>query len=696
MSEAGATKSIKFSSETKEITISDQESEDEYLSRAFNKFQFLQDSEDVQEASNLTHSSDHESEEEKTSTVSRPSSSTIKKKQRKRRGKGKKNQVLGGVDLLSSSIGSDKIAVDSKSTSCETKERNQSRLLKLDMRNLIPDNEVKRMFGKDVLREERSKEGRTRAQVTGLAAGVQRSRFVSQGYHDLRQAYPTSSPKMDLDNLLNEQESALYGAREAKMDLDKVTYFKFIHDKAYQVIHANFLDAAQRGHSERVIQNLNLHPTHVESLLQLSDMIRVSEDYKAAGDLIERALLIFERGFHPKFNMATATCRLSYKRPENRTFFITLFKHISYCNRRGLRRTPLEYTKLLLSLEPVNDPLFASLLVDFYALRSEEFDFIIDFVDTWSHLSKLPNMLFSLALAHFLKSRKSKSNKNVSEEHGQKADGLLREALILYPNFITKLLDLCSAEPDDALKHCDYFDYTICGRRHRSVPECVDLLLSVYTHRNLSIWKAKHVMAWFERNVAHLVTDFANGIIKDEGKHIKIWSTLKGPVPRNLLRHIVLSDLAVKVPLSAARSSVLDIDPYPPESIMSYRLQPVSEVPSSSSSSSFVGLSSLFLRSMLPSFRQERMPAPAMQVVDLPQDLDLVQTLDEQLVLQQQLLDDNPESTVGLVRLQQSIQSVLSSLTSLLTGAGEQQQQLQSDQPPEEDPNPENQRPHGE
>lgn len=694
MENTNQTKNVKFSSQNDEITISDQESEDEQLSRGFNKFQFLEDSEDVVEHQIITDPSDSESGSEEPSLSQKVHATAGKKKQsRRRRGKGKKNKKSSDMVQLASEVQNNVLAIVSEKSMQENKNTNQLKLLKLDMRNLIPDNEVKRMFGKDVLREERSREGRARIQGMSSSAGVQKSRFIASGYHDLRMAFPTSSPKMDLDNLFNEQESALSGSIERQSNPEQAVYFRFIHDKAYQVIHANFLDAAQRGHSERVIQNLNLHPTHIESLLQLSDMIRVSEDYKAAGDLIERALLIFERGFHPKFNMATATCRLSYKRPENRTFFITLFKHISYCNRRGLRRTPLEYTKLLLSLEPRNDPLFATLLIDFYALRSEEFDFLIELISEWQHLADLPNMRFSLALAHFLKSRKIKSNKATSSLDLKKADDLLKEALILYPNFITKLLDLCSAEPDAGLKKCDYFDYTICGRRHRTVPEPVELMLSVYTHRNLSLWKAKPVMSWFERIVAELVAQFADGSQKDENRHLQIWSTFEGQTPRNLLRHIVLSDMSVKVPPSATRASVLDIDPYPPESIVSYRIQTVSNEPSSSSGSSLLGLPSLFLRSMMPNFRQERVPGPgnAIQIIDVPpiDDADMAQVIDEQLVLQQQLMNNSTDSTVGLDRLQQSIHSVLSSLSTLLAGTNAQPT-------PEEDPDRSNERPNRE
>jgi hypothetical protein len=44
----------------------------------------------------------------------------------------------------------------------------------------------------------------------------------------------------------------------------------------------------------------------------------MGEDLQMATELIERALFTMEAAFHPMFNVATATCRLDYKRQQNR------------------------------------------------------------------------------------------------------------------------------------------------------------------------------------------------------------------------------------------------------------------------------------------------------------------------------------------------------------------------------------------
>lgn len=53
-------------------------------------------------------------------------------------------------------------------------------------------------------------------------------------------------------------------------------------------------------------------------MLQLSDICKMGEDLQMATELIERTLFAMESAFHPLFNLAVGTCRLDYKRQENR------------------------------------------------------------------------------------------------------------------------------------------------------------------------------------------------------------------------------------------------------------------------------------------------------------------------------------------------------------------------------------------
>lgn len=64
------------------------------------------------------------------------------------------------------------------------------------------------------------------------------------------------------------------------------------------------------------------HPYHVDALLQLSDLFRLSEDFSTAAELVEKALYCLECAFHPAFSLSAGNCRLDYRRQENRYYKI--------------------------------------------------------------------------------------------------------------------------------------------------------------------------------------------------------------------------------------------------------------------------------------------------------------------------------------------------------------------------------------
>lgn len=153
--------------------------------------------------------------------------------------------------------------------------------------------------------------------------------------------------------------------------------------------------------------------------------------------------------------MAQGNCRIDYRKPENRSFYITLFKHIIFIGQRGCNRTSLEFCKVLLSLDPEGDPLAILLAIDYYALLSEQYDFLIKMYSEWEpirKLSLLPNFKFSVPLAMFLKSRAGEDQVLLKD-----ADRLLQEALLMFPTWLPSLLDKCSIEPDKETSGCTYF-----------------------------------------------------------------------------------------------------------------------------------------------------------------------------------------------------------------------------------------------
>lgn len=108
---------------------------------------------------------------------------------------------------------------------------------------------------------------------------------------------------------------------------------------------------------------------------------------------------------HPRFNFASTNCRLDYKFQENRPFFLILFKYAQSLETRACTRTAFEISKFILNVNPIDDPLGMVLVMDYYALRCRQTDWLIKFFEFYGddrNLKQLPNMLYSYALALFL------------------------------------------------------------------------------------------------------------------------------------------------------------------------------------------------------------------------------------------------------------------------------------------------------
>lgn len=131
---------------------------------------------------------------------------------------------------------------------------------------------------------------------------------------------------------------------------------------------------------------------------------KMSEDHAMASELIEHAILALETSFHSMFSLTAGYCRLDYRRQENRALFVTLFKHAQYLEGRACPRTALEVAKLILSFDPENDPLAMILVIDYFALRAQQYEWLIQLYEEWeitNNLSQLPNMAYSYAMALF-------------------------------------------------------------------------------------------------------------------------------------------------------------------------------------------------------------------------------------------------------------------------------------------------------
>uniref|UniRef100_A0A671P2Y3 Transcription factor 25 (basic helix-loop-helix) n=1 Tax=Sinocyclocheilus anshuiensis TaxID=1608454 RepID=A0A671P2Y3_9TELE len=317
---------------------------------------------------------------------------------------------------------------------------------------------------------------------------------------------------------------------------------------------------------------LQLNPYHIDSLLQLSDVCRIQEDQETARDLIERALYSFECAFHPVFSLTSGTCRLDYCRPENRAFYLVLFKHMIFLEKRGCPRTALEYCKLILSLDPDNDPLCMLLIFDFLCLRCREYTTLIRLYEEWEvhrNLSQLPNFSFSVALSYYHLSQQEDISPVENQQLKQKSNVLLQNALIMFPGALMPLLDLCTVQPDAVVSsHAFFGPSSQIGQ-----PPALSELVSLYVGRCHSLWKEAGLMLWLEENVRKVLkrVDSHDPYLEDcQNKRKQRYQS----APRNIHRHVLMSEIkeaTATLPLEVTTQPGMGFDPLPPlDSIVSY------------------------------------------------------------------------------------------------------------------------------
>uniref|UniRef100_A0A3P8NVR5 Transcription factor 25 (basic helix-loop-helix) n=1 Tax=Astatotilapia calliptera TaxID=8154 RepID=A0A3P8NVR5_ASTCA len=367
---------------------------------------------------------------------------------------------------------------------------------------------------------------------------------------------------------------------------DGVHYFTFEHSREYQQVQFKFLDAVESMDPNNIVALLQLNPYHIDSLLQLSDVCRIQEDQEMARDLIERALYSFECAFHPLFSLTSGTSRLDYLRPENRAFYLALYKHMMFLEKRGCPRTALEYCKLILSLDPDSDPLCMLLLIDFLALRSREYQSVLQLYQDWEehrNLSQLPNFAFSTALCHFHLSQQENMDPEESHKQRHKADQLLQIALIMFP-------------PDAAVTSHSFFGP---NSQIRQLPALAELT-GLYVGRTCTLWREAAVMLWLEETVKEVLrrVDAKDPVVEDcQNKRKQRYQS----APRNIHRHVLLSEIkeaTSTLPLEVTTQPVMGFDPLPPlDSVISYTRPERPRVGASNESAL-----SLFFRSLLPNF----------------------------------------------------------------------------------------------
>ncbi|XP_014777953.1 transcription factor 25 [Octopus bimaculoides] len=439
-------------------------------------------------------------------------------------------------------------------------------IFNVEHRHLNPEYELKRLFGSRVIKSELTSRRNRKGRPTPWL----------------------STPK---DNWPPYVKTGLSMSLVKTADDGSQQMFTFEHNHQYQEIQFKFYDAVESLNTNTIADILQDHPYHIDSLIQFSEICKNGEDLNRAKELIERALFSFEMSFHPLFSLTKGNCLLDFRRQENRAFYTALFKHIFYLGSKGCNRTALEYCKLLLSLDPDNDPLCVLLFIDYYALRAEEFSFLIRFYEEQEphkNLSQLPNFAFSVPLAMYHLAIQN-------NESTEKADKRLQESLRMFPALLFSLLDKCSVNPAGVVTSCHLFTEAQVG-----LPSGLRQLIGLYTGQTWPCWKVMQNIQWLEKNVEVVVQNYQAENDDKKECYRRFHRRYQG-TPRNICRYILLSEIKeamADLPPDITNSVILSYDILPPRDNIETYKRP--QRPRRVSSTS--GGVTTFLRSLLPDF----------------------------------------------------------------------------------------------
>ncbi|KAJ1957955.1 hypothetical protein GGI12_004873 [Dipsacomyces acuminosporus] len=439
-----------------------------------------------------------------------------------------------------------------------TEEQRRCRsLITADPKHLDSEAEIKRIFGSYALKENSKKK-------------VPQSRLpkrLTLSHPKLSWPPMRTSPGVEMEII--DRDSADNELKKI-MDADRTggTWFALTHSPRFRSVQLEFLSSVMTHNADAIAALVYQHPYHVDALLQLSEIIKqTSGDFGEAAELVERALYAFENGFAPKFSAINGTARLDFRRIESRSFFLALFRHMQFMARRGCWRTVFEVNKVLLSLDPEQDPYGALLTLDFHALKCKQYEYVQAFVRDWAWSSvDMPNWAYSSALAEFMLERNSKS-----AGHSKSVEMLVR-AILTFPTVVPPLWTKANIDIDPVILTHPYF-------QDEQIPEesamtHLQLLVQLFVERNYPLYRTPEASRWLQEGLLLALDRIAKAdsgqgdedIAHSEASKKRLCTYV---VPENISRHVLVADmesLKAGLPEAIRNATTFAFDPLPPAS----------------------------------------------------------------------------------------------------------------------------------
>jgi hypothetical protein len=161
---------------------------------------------------------------------------------------------------------------------------------------------------------------------------------------------------------------------------------EFIYSDSYQRDYRDLETIIASGDPNNLALFVAHHPFVVEALLQLSTVMYHMNQSQEGLSLLKRSLWVFDNIVPKSFmDVKNRSAFMDYQKHGNKQFFATLFRLIRVSYVAGLTRTSLAASQLVLSLDPLRDPMNVLLSIDHFALMCNTDScstWLVDFVES--------------------------------------------------------------------------------------------------------------------------------------------------------------------------------------------------------------------------------------------------------------------------------------------------------------------------
>ncbi|KAJ7235300.1 transcriptional repressor TCF25-domain-containing protein [Mycena haematopus] len=367
-------------------------------------------------------------------------------------------------------------------------------LLSVSLPNLDSEAEMRKFFGARVIQANKaSTPGSSRRQT------AQRSNMTRPPA-----TWFQTAPREGLSlRALSDEELEVKLANHAWDRARDEKWWTVEYSKKYKSVTLAFMKIVYSGDPNGFYDLLQKFPWHGDTLLQLAEVFRHREEYAQAVEYVDRALFSYERAFFGSLNFTTGLNRLDFDYIENRPFFLAVHRQTTDLQRRGCVRTAFEFARLLLSLDPANDPHGALLHLDFLAVKTGMGQWLLDMFDLYSTRRSRPqtkdaradpSLLPGWSYARALALRMAQKSKDPTA-----GTAALIEAIRAFPSVVPLLADKLDVSLPNAIRSHHDFKIETDGYNLRAPEATLHLLSHLYAQRSSPLWKDE--ASWFTTTV---------------------------------------------------------------------------------------------------------------------------------------------------------------------------------------------------